>query len=439
MNIIAIDCGASFIKGALFQDNKIIKEINRKAPKVHNDWSILIPTQITKLIEIVKAVLNELIEGQKEVIICISNEMHGFILTDESGNPFTDYISWQKEYGNIVFDSKTAKHILECYAMDILYSGMPVRAGLPNSNLLYLYISGMLDKAEKKLYFYTLGDYIIRIISNRQPVCHLSNAAATGLVNLLTGEWNERLLEVTCGNKVIFPKIGMESIDVLYGDCMLHILPAIGDQQAALKGAGMDFDTDISFNLGTGAQVSKIVQQPHFSKDYQVRPYLDGRFIKTIPHLPSGRAMNVYIRFIHSILVQFGMDVDDNVIWDSIIANLNVETHTCLKCDLSFFENPITSNNSGSIINIPEYGFSMESLFQALFCQMADNFLWAADKIELTKDRTSRLFFSGGIARKIPYIRKKIEEKYNGITCIIAPKNETLYGLCEYALDFLKK
>lgn len=437
MNIIAIDCGASFLKAALFRDGRMSKEIHRKAPKVHGEENIFHPVQVCQLVNDVRAILEGLTEGLAEAVVCISNEMHGFLLAFENGMPFTDYISWQKEFGYEKIGELSSKEILESkeYQKEIILSGMPVRAGLPSSNLLYLKRKGYLDRTEEHLYFYTLGDYLIHVITGRCAVCHLTNAAATGLLDISKGEWNNNLLDLVSNYNVRFPEIGTNAVDAVVGGCKLHFLPAIGDQQAALYGAGLDCETDLSFNLGTGAQVSKIMYEPSLSALYQTRPYMNGKFIKSVPHLPSGRAMNVFIRFVQDILSNFGVESDDSTIWDVVLKSVQSLEDTPLCCDLSFFENPLTDHTNGSISNITEYGFDMGSLFGAVFKQMANNFIKAAEQIEPDKSNVLRIVFSGGVAKRIPLIRGKIENYYDGVQVVTAVNDETLFGLYRYAKE----
>lgn len=439
INTIAIDCGASFLKAALFCNGKILRESCIKAPQVHREEDVFLPYQITSLIENVKSVLAELSEGLSEAYVCISNEMHGFILAYEDGTPFTDYISWQKEFGNIKVEGISSKEILEKeeYEEDILKSGMPVRAGLPSTNMLYLKRSGLLNKTCQKLYFYTLGDYIIRVFSCKQPICHPTNAAATGLCDLSDITWNEKLLGLVSNQNIVFPEIGTDAVVSNTGDKLFYFLPALGDQQAALYGAGLSSENDLSFNLGTGAQVSKIAGIC-LSKYYQTRPYMDGKFIRSIPHLPSGRAMNVYIRFIKDIFGYLGNDIDDDMIWNIVINAVDNYEGPVPVCDLSFFENPITAHTNGSINNISEYGFCVGSLFKGVFNAMADNFLVAASVIEPEKDNVNRLIFSGGVSKKIDYIKNRIYDSYNEIDLVLSPDKETLYGLSYYAVNYSK-
>lgn len=433
MNTIAIDCGASFLKGALFHGDKMVRQQVMPSIKVHGDEDILEIVQIEKLVGQVKDLLGILSKGENKLKLCISNEMHGFILAKADGTPYTDYISWQKEYGNILIDGLSSVSILnsEKYQDDIYYSGMGLRGGLPNANLLYLYRKGYLNTNEP-LYFYTLGDYIIKRLTDKEPACHSSNAAATGLYDFRSFSWNTTLTSLVPSN-IILPVIGdyvcsfkMDNIDI---DC----LPAVGDQQAALLGAGLNSIDDISFNLGTGAQVSCLVD--NFERDnnssIQIRPFFYGKLLRTMPHLPSGRAMNVYIRFLKDVLSSYNANIDDDLLWSGIQKSMSGLASSNLNIDLSFFQNPLTDCTKGSISNIGEYELTLGNLFYSLFSQMAANFLKAA-KIICPDNDKSRIVFSGGVARKNHLLRSLILSAYGENVITTVAENETLKGLNIY-------
>lgn len=434
MNIITIDCGASFIKGALFENGIMIKQIQKCAPPVGIGVSIMNPVQIQALISMVKLMIEELAVGKSEIGLCISNEMHGFILCYEDGEPYTDYISWQKEYGKIQVNRVSAVQILsaERYADDILNTGMPLRAGLPSCNLLFLSLSGKLKNTERKLYFYTLGDYILRIISGKEPMCHPTNAAASGLYDLRTGNWNHRLINAVRAEHIIFPVIGTREIIFTMQTMQVHALPAVGDQQAALLGAGLEKEQDLSFNLGTGAQVSKLVQELIYSAAYQIRPYFNHMYLKTIPYLPSGRALNVYVRFFQDILKHFQVEITSEELWKELLKAEKECSGTDLQCDMSFFENAVSDHSVGCIANIREYGLDLGSLMRGIFEQMGKNYIWAANIIEPEVKNVRKIIFSGGLARKIESIRKEIMVNYPQGVKVIITSNETLIGLYQY-------
>lgn len=436
MNTIAIDCGASFIKGALISDKgDIVAQVQKQALAVSENEEILVPVRIHKLFVLVKEMIEALASGNDEVKLCISNEMHGFILAYEDGRPYTDYISWQEEFGAVKGENleKSAVELLDQdeFKEEIQKSGMPLRAGLPSCNLRFLKDKGCL---KDKLYFYTLGDYLIRCFADVSPICHPSNAAATGLYHLGNNKWNGRLIEFVCGQDIEFPEVGLQEIKINRSGIIYHVYPAVGDQQAALLGAGLMDDQEISFNLGTGAQVSRLIDTPQFGDGYQIRPYFGGKYIKTIPHLPSGRALNVYIRFIEDIFNQFHMQLDKDKIWEVLLDSAKVGK-SGLICDMSFFENPITDHITGSIHNIGEFDLSLANLMNGILKQMANNFIWAADKIQPDKDRVKKVLFSGGIGKKVGMIREQIAAHYSNDVIMQVAENETLIGLFMYGKE----
>lgn len=442
MNSITIDCGASFIKGALIKNGEIIHQLQQPAPTVQKNINLLEPVQIQALIPLVRQMILELADTEDAVRLCISNEMHGFLLACEDGTPFTDYISWQHELGSIAINDSTALQILkkESLSEDILYTGMPLRAGLPSCNLLYLAMTGKLKKSSSTLYFYTLGDYILKALSKRESKCHPTNAAASGLYDLRKNCWNPTLTRVVGGEDIIFPQIGYEELNFHIENVDIYALPAIGDQQAALLGAGLDDMSTLSFNLGTGSQVSKLITAPLCATEYQIRPYFNGKYLKTIPHLPSGRALNVFIRFIKDVLTQFQVPITDDIIWNVLLNNESDKSKSELVCDLSFFENPITDHTVGSISNISEYALTLNGLMDAVFEQMGKNFIKAADIIVGSNlSGVKQIIFSGGVARKIERIRESILTHYESNTIVKIASNETLLGLYRYGLENERK
>lgn len=438
MHTIAIDCGASFIKGAVFaEDGKILKKLQYHAPAVHKDRDILEPVQIIELLRGIKELLRELTASGRsdKYKLCISNEMHGFLLADAKGDPVTDYISWQKEYGDIAVDGYSAIEELwrDVSAEDILYTGMELRNSLPSCNLLYLWKTGFFQEKKEEVYFYTLGDYILRRLSGMEPVCHPTNAAATGLYDLRTGRWNRKLTEKYMDNGIIFPEIGSIPINFMWEGISCQAYSAVGDQQAALLGAGLRAENEMSFNLGTGAQAARLTKSIERTSEYQIRPYFGGYYLMTIPHLPSGRALNVYFRFVKGMLERFGLKMGEEEIWKGILEAEKHAEDTEIRCDLSFFENPLTLSDRGSIENIGEYELTMGNLFRAVFRQMADNFGEAADRLCSDRSKIQKLIFSGGIARKIEPVRSRIMERYEEDIDYTVAQDETLQGLYLYS------
>lgn len=439
MHTITIDCGASFIKGAIFEDGAIKRIVSRGAPFVGNEREIFSVRHIPRLAGMVREMILELAAGEREVVLCISNEMHGFLLADADGQPYTDYISWQFELERTVGEEDASCRALQedpSLSGDILRSGMPLRASLPSSNLHCLARSGKLSGREGCLRFYTLGTYLLRNLSGGpEPEEHETNAAATGLFDLVSGDWNRKYLAAIGAGGVVMPTVGHGAVSFDLDGVEVHALPAIGDQQAALLGAGFTKADDLSFNLGTGAQVSRLTDSLVFSDVHQTRPYFNGLYLKTIPHIPSGRAFNVFFRFVKSVLEQYGTELSDDAIWDGMLrAAGSSKVNTLPQIDLNFFPNAVNGGPplGGSITGIGEYAFSLGSLTRAVMEQMADNFATVADRLTPDRSEVKRLVFSGGIARRLDMVRERVAGHYPGAE-IMTSSDETMLGLYKYS------
>lgn len=437
MNTIAIDCGNSFLKIGLFEEEDLTSVDEIPSPSIKEDVDIFCTDKVKWILDTTLEYLKKHTSSVQEAMLCIDNEMHGFILAFEDGMPYTDYVSWKREF----VSSDRVKDFLnnslgeERARKTIHRTGMPIRSGLPASTLFWMHEKGYLT-GQGKLYFYTLGDYLIKMITGKEPVCHPTNAAATGLFDLDTGSWNEELISLlTGGSDIVFPPVGNTAFDCRYENMLIHALPAIGDQQAALLGSGLKHTDELSFNMGTGAQVTRLVKSAGYSDDYQTRPYFFGYYLKTIPHIPSGRAINVYFRFIKDVYKRLNPGIEDEKVWRIIKESVSEDTleKTELSVDPSFFENAVTDHTLGSINNISEYGLNLESLISGLFYRLKENFLIVSDKVNKGLPEYNKIIFSGGIAKRWNVLRNEIVKGLHSDARVILSENDTLFGCLHYA------
>lgn len=436
MITIAIDCGASFLKGASFEaDGRVLDTMLVPAVRAAGEEgveSLLLPLQARELLRVVRTMLAKLSAGEHRARLCIANEMHGFLLTDAAGEPQMDYLSWQRSFGTLPVEGETAVSILAQDCADaVSRTGMPLRGSLPSANLLHLFQSGILERMTGELWFCTLGDYILRALSGKAVFTHPTNAAASGLYDLEREDWSTPLVRTATGGRIRFPQVGGSPVSFALDGVEYEALPAVGDQQAALCGAGLCRPGQLSFNLGTGAQVSVVTDDLSRSECVQIRPYLFGGHIRTLPHLPSGRALNVYIRFLQDILLRFSMTLDENYIWQVFLDAAASAEGKCFEADMSFFENPCSERITGLLAGFEEHGFDLGTLASSILHAMARNFLWAAEQVRAQGQSVEELLFSGGVARRIGGIRTKIAAGYPAAKVCVA-ENETLRGLWQY-------
>jgi sugar (pentulose or hexulose) kinase len=165
--------------------------------------------------------------------------------------------------------------------------------------------------------------------------------------------------------------------------------------------------------------------------DFQTRPFFDGRFLRTITHIPGGRALNALVRLLCELAEAQGFRLRDP--WDYILDQAASVTATDLHVDPAFYYS--ATGDRGSITGAREETLTVGHLFRAAFEGMADNYAQCAQRICPARDWT-RIVFSGGVALKVALLRECLCRRL-GFEHRLAPSEEdTLLGLLILALAF---
>ena len=185
--------------------------------------------------------------------------------------------------------------------------------------------------------------------------------------------------------------------------------------------------------MGTGSQLSVVVGRLLLSEDYQTRPYFNNTYLLTVPHIPCGRALNVYFRFIKDVILSYTEhDADENRIWN-ILMNFSDDTSfdsEILEMDMGFFDNAITNSSIGSISGINEENLTLSNFSASIVSQMVKNYAIAAKMIPMA-DEIENIIFTGGVARKNPKLAGKIADGI-GVREYSISDQDALDGLKKY-------
>jgi sugar (pentulose or hexulose) kinase len=438
MNFLGIDLGASFLKSGLLnlQENKISDVRKIPSPSA-------IPNQNPQFKEFdanqIYQIILETIEHYEQITeirgIVFSNQMHGFVLADQNYNNLTNYISWQDERSLELIDDETVFSKLQTLlSNDIVQTGMPFKVGIPVTNLYYLCLKNQIP--ENTRYFCSLGDYVIMKLTKSPVKTHITNAAGSGMFDLVRSEWHKGIIDKLGLDEAIFPPltefnepVGVYSFKGQDIPCYV----SVGDQQAALLGALFE-SNELSINIGTGSQISVLSDQLTFG-EYQTRPFFTGSYLNTITHIPAGRAINVFVKFVEEIALKLGhTDIDS--IWPLIMRESSDILDNSLKVDISVFSSSALPQK-GFIQNIREDNFSIGHLFHGIFDNMAQNYYDLSKLLPL--DRVEHLKLSGGISLKNHILRELLKSKFT-LDIELAPyKEDTLIGLFQIALVCSKR
>ena len=396
MRYLNLDLGASRIKWAIYSDSRIIESGTYLNPysKFSNSVEINIPelgSIIYKLVE------SSIVQFNIEKVL-ISSQMHGFAIISNRNEFLSEYVSWLDQR---FVSSKP--HLFESIKNDLGSSfhsetGMEIKGGLPFFNSISVLNS--INESEIKLV--TLPEVILMKLGVKNPMVHSTMFAGTGFYNIGNKAVSDDLFKfhsLITGKKLLFNEVedSCKAFETVIAGKPILVSIGYGDHQCAVLGSMNDFES-ISVNLGTGSQVSKIVHSldsVNFSKEFQYRPFFNNMSLLCKTHIPSGRAINVFVNFLSSLTTR-------NV-WEDIekltIQNLDKAS---LKFDLANFKDAYKYNLGGSISLINEDDFTYENFLASLVKTYLFQYVEIINSIdELSKYYTKKIIFSGGLSKKL--------------------------------------
>jgi sugar (pentulose or hexulose) kinase len=431
MQCLGIDIGSTSIKGAVL-------DLARR--RVGESVSYAFPAPLTGLpagwVEIdpravrdtVRFLIEELLTlaPEAERLYC-SGQMGGLILTNAEGRALSNYLSWRDQRtlapvasGETFLDAMRARWEAAGLLNDV---GGELAPGSATTLLAWLHAHGRLpDHAT----FATIADYTLgRLIGQPIPM-HATHAL--GMLDLQDRDWHDGAFESIGWKGLWLPKLSRfeEPVGQLtLGGRTLDVYGSFGDQQCALRGAGLQ-SGELSLNISTGSQVSCRTSELELGS-YQTRCYFFGDYLNTVTHLPAGRSLNVLVDLLTELAREQGVTLTDP--WQTIHRLANGVPATDLQVDLAFFRGPLGSH--GRIDGITTENFTVGHLFQAAFRSMADNYLEVSRKF--TRNGWHTVVLSGGLTQSAPLLRHYLQQ------CFPMPiresaGEETLLGLLEIGL-----
>ena len=342
--------------------------------------------------------------------IWLCSEMHGFMLVKtDSATPLTPYISWQDQRASFAFPgAHSTMEDLQCNESDFLrHTGMRLRSGLPGLNLIHMAHKIRMPIAAR---FATLSDWLMLRGGEKDPLCHLTLAAGTGLYSLVERAWRPKIISGNCTDlsEVQFPQISTLANPIgriRLADRSLRVWGGIGDMQAAAHGSTFPQGSDIIINLGTGSQVMATSSQGVAEVDRRVSA--TGQEFFAVTHIPSGRALNVFASFMDEIAVLGG---GTEVFW-KIFSELKAQDilNAAPAVDLNVFDAAWKYAGGGNIRSIQEHHFHPRNLVLDIVSSWLKQYVEALAIIN--PNHSSKTFLlTGGLSRRAEFIPTVLEQ-----------------------------
>jgi sugar (pentulose or hexulose) kinase len=438
MRYLGIDIGSSFIKGAVLDaDAPCLSHIERAdaPPRVSGLDPIFREIEPESVVQGARQVLERLHRHAPDaagVLMC--SQLHGMVLCDDQGRAQTRFITWQDQRalmplpdtGTCCFDEIESRITRE----ERQQLGNERVPGVPLNYLFWFARTRALPAM--RVTPTALPYYVAAQLCGTSLVSDITHAYGHGALNIHTREWHHAVIEKLGLGDVRWPHIVPQGAVIgewRHEGSSLPVFAPVGDYHCSQVGALLE-PGELSVNISTGSAVIQIAEGAE-TGDFQTRPWFDGRYLKTITHIPAGRALNALVRLLTELATAQGIRLNDP--WDYIHAESARADGGGLRVDPAFY--PSNMGSRGAVLHLREENMTIGHLFHAMFAGMAQNYATCADRIAPRRD-WSRVVFSGGVALKNALLRQLVCERL-GQQHRLAPSDEdTLFGLLVLSLAF---
>ena len=374
----------------------------------------VIPTR--DLLKVVDLAIAAQIKFSPEVSrIFTCGQMGGYVIKNNQG---FEIVSWQDHRSLLPAYADRRNEFDTWLRASVAFkeTGSEIRPGLP------LYALSLMSEVEgfqiSQQSFRSVISFVTSYLTDYRCDCmHITDASSSGFFNLTKNKWDPELVSKVDSN-LKFQNVLFEVEKIGYSTKFgLDVYCGVGDQQASLLGAGLD-PGNVVINIGTGGQIAGLHSDSEEMGGYQVRPYFGGQKIRTITHLPSGRALKAFVQFCVS------PEQSDE----------DYETFIKMGSDLSRYELIDLSNYEDTIKSIAnsEYANSYIYIASSFFNSLIETYVKSLSDLKLSGD----LVFAGGIGQKIALISKEISTRTNREFFISNTKETSLAGLGKIAGSF---
>ncbi len=438
LKFVGVDLGSSFVKGAVLDLNALSIQHVERLP---------FPEPITglnpafrefnpaEIIKVVRSLIEQLLQHAPDaagVVMC--SQLHGLVFCTDSGQPTSNFINWQDQRALQTLPGGKGTYFdevnLRITATDRRQLGNEPRPGVPLCFLFWLAQNRALPSQRDVAA--ALPGFVSANLCQAAPRSDVTNAFAHGALNIESMNWHWPVLEKVGLSQIRLPELvpqGAVVGEYHFQHRKVPFFAPVGDYHCSQVGAFLHQE-ELSVNISTGSAVIQIAEGREFG-DFQTRPWFDGLYLKTITHIPGGRALNALVRLVTEIADAQGLALRDP--WRYILAQAERIKSTDLRVDPSFYFS--ATGERGAISNVREENLTVGHLFHAACAGMADNYARCAARICPAKD-WSRLVFSGGVALKTALLRRLICDRLGQSHRLAASDEDTLLGLLVLALAF---
>lgn len=365
--------------------------------------------------------LNKMIKQFPNVsVIGLTGQMHGILYLNQQGEAISPLYTWQD------LSAELQKGI--CYR-DKAFAccGETAPSGYGLMTHYVLHCQGKVPAGAST--FCTIADYLgMRLTGRTKPCLHISNAAALGFFDLVSGKFKHEVLERLGIDIALLPPCTGQS-EMLGRFQNIPVSVAIGDNQAAFLGAVDDPEHAILMNIGTGSQISMLTDEQVKHPALEIRPFVDGNYLCSYSALCGGDAYAVLERFFRMIARE--MTGEDTPQYE-LMAKLAACKVPPLTVDTAFRGTRLQPELRGAIQGLSTDNFTPEALVRGVLAGMVEELYQQFENMPKPQHVT-HLVASGNGIRRNPVLQELCAARFHLPLTIPDCPEEAALGASRFA------
>ena len=371
----------------------------------------------------------------------VTGQMHGMVLVGDDGQPAGPLVGWQDRRGmdilegNETYCGRMLRLSQEVGAFD---RGCRPHPGYLGTTLFWLAHQGALSKGQLAAF---VPDYAVARLTGTQPVTDPTNAAGSGLFDIIDRVWQPDLIDrlgLSVDGLPLIRRSATRAGTVTRAAADLTglkmgtpVCVACGDNQASFLGSVSDLGESVLVNVGTGGQVSVHVSDVRPTVELEARPFVDGGFLLVGAGLVGGRSYAWLLEFFRVIGKTFFGGTGQEDLYE-VMNQLAAETapgSDGLRSEPLFTGTRREPDRRGVWTGVGASNFTPGHMARALLEGLVDQFVQLVNEMNhMGAGNRTQLVGAGNGIRKNALLRTILEDRFGMVMRVPAHTEEAAFG-----------
>jgi len=375
--------------------------------------------------------------------IGVTGQMHGLALLGADNRPLGPAITWQDRRAQDQVPDTSETYLQRFLSLAGGPSAFERMGCLPATGylgvtLFWLKLNGLLPPPPATACF--IPDAVVSFLTGCPPCTDPTNGGSSGIMDIVERQWAWPLIERLGLPRELFPPVresgerAGELRPTLAHELGLPlgtpVYVALGDNQASFLGSVREPGNSLLVNVGTGSQLSALVESFQRLPGLDVRYFPGGKYLLVGAGLFGGRSYAYLREFFRRVGVAFFGARGDEELYEEMnrLAAQVSPGADGLRCSPLFTGTRTDPTLRGSFTGITPENLTPGHLTRALLEGMAEGFYAFYEQMRPLLGSRTQLIGSGNGLRRNPLLAQILAERFGMPLHIPALEEEAAVG-----------